>query len=243
MLPLVLLAGSAQAAPRILVDEGHGQRFLLAGEGELQLSALAEHLRATGAKVKAGPGPITERGLRRVDGVLIAGAFSGFDPEERDALLRWVEGGGRLAVALHVPGPVVPLLGELGVITSNGVVREVGAAVLDGRDIDFTVRPSGDHPVMDGVSSIAFFGSFALLPEGEGTVVVATTGDGAWVDLNGNRQRDPLDATQRFAVVVAGQRGEGSFLVFADDAVFQNRFLTAHNERLAVNLAAWLTGK
>jgi hypothetical protein len=41
-------------------------------------------------------------------------------------------------------------------------------------------------------------------------------------------------------VIVAGELGAGRFVVFGDDAIFQNKFLDEQNRRLAKNLARWL---
>ena len=53
-------------------------------------------------------------------------------------------------------------------------------------------------------------------------------------------QLGATDAVQAFTVVAAGELGQGAFIVFADDAIFQNRFLTGDNVTLARNLAGWL---
>jgi hypothetical protein len=59
--------------------------------------------------------------------------------------------------------------------------------------------------------------------------------------LNRNSKFDESDIRQNFAVVVAGGIGSGEFLIFGDDAIFQNRFLTGNNAQLARNLVSWLT--
>jgi len=41
-------------------------------------------------------------------------------------------------------------------------------------------------------------------------------------------------------VAVAGRSGKGRFVVFGDDAIFQNKFLTGDNLVLGRNLASWL---
>ena len=69
--------------------------------------------------------------------------------------------------------------------------------------------------------------------------IIASSSASAWVDLNGNKQFDPQDAQQAFAVAVAGKYGKGEFVVFGDDAVFQNQFLQGGNLLLATNLAEW----
>ena len=45
---------------------------------------------------------------------------------------------------------------------------------------------------------------------------------------------------QSFPLVLSGKKGTGRFVVFGDDAIFQNRFMDDHNTRLAQNLSAWL---
>ena len=50
------------------------------------------------------------------------------------------------------------------------------------------------------------------------------------------------DAVQSFAVAIAGQSGSGRFVVFGDDAIFQNRFFKGNNQVLGRNLARWLSG-
>jgi hypothetical protein len=45
---------------------------------------------------------------------------------------------------------------------------------------------------------------------------------------------------QAFGVVIAGRSGRGGFVIFGDDALFQNKFLVEGNAALAKNLAKWL---
>jgi hypothetical protein len=71
----------------------------------------------------------------------------------------------------------------------------------------------------------------------------ALTSASAWIYLNGNRRFDQGDARQSFAVAVAGQPGKGRFVVFGDDAVFENKFLAGDNLTLGRNLAAWLAAR
>ena len=73
--------------------------------------------------------------------------------------------------------------------------------------------------------------------------IIAATSEDAWVDLDGNRKLSAADAVQSFGVVVAGTLGKGQFLVFGDDAIFQNKFLDDDNRRLANNLAEWFGAK
>ena len=64
----------------MLFDEGHGQRFLAGGTGDLQLSGLADLLRAEGGSRSARPGSGSTRGPSQgVGAVIISGAFAPLD--------------------------------------------------------------------------------------------------------------------------------------------------------------------
>ena len=41
-------------------------------------------------------------------------------------------------------------------------------------------------------------------------------------------------------VVIAGTFGKGKYVIFGDDAIFQNKFLDQENMPLGKNLAAWM---
>lgn len=70
--------------------------------------------------------------------------------------------------------------------------------------------------------------------------IIASTSPRGWIDFNGDNKLSNGDVVQAFGVVVSGETGAGRFVVFADDAIFQNRFLDASNRQLARNLARWL---
>ena len=69
--------------------------------------------------------------------------------------------------------------------------------------------------------------------------IVASTSSKGWVDLNGDKKLSKGDVVQAFGVVAVGESGAGRFVVFGDDAIFQNRFLDESNRQLAINLARW----
>jgi hypothetical protein len=58
--------------------------------------------------------------------------------------------------------------------------------------------------------------------------------------MDGDMKLSKGDIVQSFGVVVQGTHGAGRFVVFGDDAIFQNKFLDASNKQLARNLARWL---
>jgi hypothetical protein len=112
--------------------------------------------------------------------------------------------------------------------------------VIGGDPINFRVTALSPHALTRKVDSLAVFGAWALMNENADAVIIARTGRTAWVDLNGNNQLDAGDAVQAFGIAVAGHAGEGQFVVFGDDAIFQNEFLTGDNAVLAKNLGCWL---
>jgi len=234
-----LLVLPADAAPRVWVDEAHGQAFKTGQRGELHLSGLAEVFQEAGWQLEAGRKRLTPELLQGRDGLIISGPFQALAPQEIDAVRGFIEQGGRVAIMLHIGPPLAGLLQSLGIVHSNGVIQE-RQDMIGGEAINFRASITGNHPVTNGLDGFALYGSWALLAEGENTQVLATSSSESWVDLNGNRQLDASDAQQAFAVLVYGAIGKGAFLVFADDAIFQNRFLQGDNLVLAHNLADWM---
>ena len=234
--------GAAPDGPVVLFDEGHGQRFLVGGKGSLDLSDFASVVRASGGKVRAEKGALTPATLKGVQALVISGAFETFKPAEVEAIAGFVEQGGQLAVMIHVEPPQADLLHRFAVSVSNGVIREQ-AGVLGGDPLNFAVTRLKRHPLTRGIASFTMYGVWALLPTARSAEAIAETGPQAWVDLNGNGKLDPGDSVQSFAVAVAGRQGKGRFVVFGDDALFQNMFLAGENRHLAKNLAEWLAGK
>ncbi|HKJ05647.1 MAG TPA: DUF4350 domain-containing protein [Geopsychrobacteraceae bacterium] len=231
------------AAPRVLFDQSHGQAFTIEKEGELQLSRLAEQFRSQGWQVSSTTNPLTRQTLADVDALIISGAFKPLSEAELNAVGRFLLNGGRMAVMLHIAPPLVPLLGKLGVASANGVVREGETTlILDGEALNFRVNKLEKHPLTSGLTEFSLYGGWPLLPTAEHARTIARTSPTAWVDLNKDRILSPRDAVREFGVVIAGTVGKGEFAVFADDAIFQNRFLQGENKRLADNLGRWLQG-
>lgn len=250
MFPLMLLIGmfcaasscfGSESLPLILIDEAHNQRFLIEKTGDLQLSALADILKKEGAQVTSGKTELSAESLKNVSGLVISGAFNKLKPEEVTAITKFVSNGGRLAVMLHVAFPVDELLHQLGVDFSNNVLHE-SKNVLKGKDLNFTVKNIvSDNPLFKGISQFSAYGVWALNPSPP-AVTIASTSPEAWIDLNGDGKISKGDAIGSFSVVVTGNKEAGQFVVFGDDAIFQNSFLDQENTQLAKNLGAWLIG-
>lgn len=233
-------AVAGESDVQILFDQGHNQRFLIEEKGVLHLSDFAEIARKRGALVTSTTKALDDAALKNVTALVISGPFASLQPEEIEAVVRFIERGGRLAAMLHIGPPLSALLARLDVYHSNGVLHE-RSNVID-TDINFRITGLPGSPLFSGITHFSAYGCWALDP-GKAVTPLAQSSTEAWVDLNGDKVLSQGDAVGAFAVAVSGNLGSGSFIVFGDDAIFQNRFLDEYNGRLADNLAGWLTGR
>lgn len=234
---IVSAAHSAMAAnpPVVLFDQAHGEPFVPHKEAPLNLTKLGDLFLENGFDIRIGRDSFSADTLQGIDAVVISGAFKPLSPHEIDTLSEFIRKGGRLAVMLHIAPPLSGLLARLGIVHSNGVVHEQGAAVIGNESLNFHVAPQSGDPLFAGVPHFAVYGSWALDAEAP-AVLAARTGRESWVDLNRNQTRDAGDPAQAFGIVALGTLGEGNFVVFADDALFQDRYLESGNLTLARNL-------
>jgi len=232
------LSFAAETAPIVVFDQGHGQRFTADDPGELQLSKLADTLRSSRITITTVTAPLSDDTLKGAAGLVISGAFKPLQPEEVEAVARFVQNGGRLAIMLHIAPPLSNLLTRLDVDYSTSVLHERKNAI--DKDLNFHVTDLSASPLFSGIKSFSAYGVWALRP-GTSSVALARTSPEAWIDLNGDQILSKEDAVGAFAVIVTGPLGKGDFLVFGDDAIFQNRFLDDDNRKLAINLGTWLT--
>lgn len=239
---LLTVAGvrAAEEGPRILFDQGHGQRFIIEDKGELQLSKLAGILRGRGAQVSSAKMTLNEDVLKSVTALVISGPFESLRPDEIDVVTGFVERGGRLALMLHIGQPLSGLLLRFDLDHSNAVLHERNN-VIDASN-NFRVNDLSPSPLFDGISQFSLYGAWALDP-GKNGVSIARTSTDAWADLDGDKVLSKGDAVGSFSVVVSGVLGAGEFVVFGDDAIFQNRYMDENNTKLAGNLAGWLMGQ
>lgn len=229
----------AVAAPVILIDQSHDQRFLADKEGDLHLSSFAGILREEGFIVRISTAPISDESLAGVDVVVISGAFRTIETGAVDAILRFLKGGGRLSVMLHIGPPFSDLLHRLDVDFSNLVLNEQ-ENIIEGNAKNFQVKSLTTHPVFAGLNHFSLYGGWALMNTASTARIIASTSPKAWVDMNGDGKLSDGDIIDSFGLVVAGESGAGRFIVFGDDAIFQNKFLDKSNRLLARNLAGWL---
>lgn len=229
----------AHGAPVLLFDQAHDQRFLMEQEGPLHLSRFAAVLKAEGFEVKAGTAPLTEQALTGVNVLVISGPFSALAPAETEAVMAFLARGGRLAVMLHIPSPVADLVHRLDVDFTNYVLSEQ-ENVIEGDQRNFQIKNLVPHPLFGAIDHFSLYGGWALMSSGSSARVIALTSPKGWVDLNGDKKLSTGDVVQAFGVVADGTSGAGRFVVFGDDAIFQNKFLDQQNLQLAHNLANWL---
>lgn len=229
---------TAAASPVVLFDQAHTQQFLIGKQGPLDLSEFAKLFLKQGAEIRTGTTLISENSLADVDALLVSGAFTPFVDSEIEAIIAFLERGGKVALMTHIPSPYMSLAMRLGVSVSNGVVLEQ-ENIVDSNGQDFMVKDFTAHPLTNGIENFTVYGGWALLERNETVVSIARTSPGAWVDLNKNGELNERDAMQAFSVILAGKVGQGDFVVFGDDAIFQNRFLKDGNYTLAKNLAVW----
>lgn len=238
LMTLLLSVNSLIASGKktVLFDEHHGQLFKTEKTGELQLSGLAAIFKKEKWTVKTCNSEITDELLKEVDALVITGAFKPVTQTEIEAIVRFIKKGGSLSIMLHIGPPFANLLHALNVSISNSVIHEI-TNVIKNKDLDFNATNLIKHPLTNKLEHISVFGGWALMSTGVNAKVIALTSSHAWIDLNGNGK---ADAQQAFGVVVAGTMGSGQFVVFGDDAIFQNHFLQEYNYSLGENLAKWL---
>lgn len=233
-------ATASESKPTILFDQGHNQRFLIEGKGDLDLSKLSEHMQAKGFNVNSTKGKLSDETFKNISGLVISGPFEALKSEEVDAVVRYVGNGGRLALMLHIGSPLSSLIAALDADHSNVVLHE--RKNLIDVDTNFRVTNLSVSPLFDGVTQFSTYGCWALEP-GKNAVPIAMTSPESWADLDGDKKLSKGDVIGVFNVIVSGKYKEGNFLIFGDDAIFQNRYLDENNKKLASNLADWMKGK
>ena len=239
---VLLAAGPTLGASVVLFDQGHKQQFLVEKEGTLDLSLFAGLFVEQGALVKTSESPLSKAGLDGIDVLVISGAFAPISEGEAAVIMDFLRQGGKVAMMTHIPSPYLKILPQLGISVSNGVVREQ-ENIIGSNPTDFQVKDLTPHFLTSRIDTFSIFGGWALLARNDEVHSIARTSSRAWVDLNKNDVLNEKDAMQAFSMVLAGQVGKGTFVMFGDDAIFQNQFLIEENLILARNLVTWFCGE
>jgi len=230
---------TAAAGQVVLFDQGHGQRFFVEKGGALDLSRFADLFAEKGIVVKTTTRQLSSDSLNSVDILVISGPFSPVIQSEIDAVMDFLEQGGKLVVMAHIHQPFFALFERLGVGISKGPVYEQ-ENIIGTNPKDFRVEGIGEHPITKDVRSFNVYGGWGIISLSDDVKAIAATGQKAWIDLDRNGRLSKRDAMQSFPVLLVGSVSRGRFAVFGDDAIFQNGFLVGNNLQLARNLVNWL---
>lgn len=225
--------------PVVLFDQGHGQVFLIERQGDLDLSSFANLFKEAGFDVRSGQSKITSDLLSDVNSLIISGPFRPFTDSEIVEIKKFIERGGSVAVLIHVAPIIKDLLNQLGLAFTPGSINET-EGIVGAQGKNFLVRKLERHPLFYGLKDFSVYGAWGLVSKSHNNIIIATTSTNAWIDSNGNNRFDSNDISGEFGIVVVGNYGKGKFVVFGDDALFQNRFLKERNLQLSKNLIRWL---
>ncbi|HEY4706768.1 MAG TPA: DUF4350 domain-containing protein [Thermodesulfobacteriota bacterium] len=232
-----------KAAAHTVFDFSHAEIFSPVANGELDYTSFHEMIKASGATTAVNTETVTSKRLSGVKTYVIAGPAMSFTEQEGTALKNFVKNGGNLLILAHISPPVAPLTNMFGILISNFVVAEQNNTI-EGRSQDFLVTKFSEHPVTTGIEKIAVYGTWGLMTEpktGSAAVIVASTSEKAFADLNRNRALSEGEPVQEFGIIAVGGLGKGKVVVVADDAPFTNKFLgQADNRKLASNIIGWL---
>lgn len=223
---------------KVLFDQGHGQHAFIDRQGPGDLSEFARLLQDQGLQAVASNAPLSNESLAGCTAVVISAPLAPLTNPELASLGKFMQQGGQLCLLLKVAAPASPLLQSLGLAASNNTINELNHLPEESPS-NFEVSHLLPHPLTRDLRHFRLHGALAL-DTAEEANVIAKTGPQAWIDLNGNGQRDRQDAQQPFNVVVGGQYGRGRFVVFGGETLFHNQLLSGENRRLAENLANWL---
>ena len=226
-------------AGRVMFDTSHRVIFSPESEEKLGLKNFLQMFRHKGHAVKTGNAVLSHEGLKDTDCLVLPGPMRPYSKKEIEAMESFVRDGGSLVVLIHIAPPLARLSERFGIIVSNAVIAE-SENRIGGKPQDFIVKRFASHPLGRGLSGASFYGSWALLPEGE-SVSIADTSPSSWADLNRNRKRDPDEPAMSFSVYAAAEAGKGRIAVIADDAPLANAFIgEADNGKMAENLIDWV---
>lgn len=224
---------------RVVFDLSHGEVFTPTEAGPLNYSIFYNTFKEQGWDVGISKERISAKALKGVKTYVIAGPMKEVDDAEIEALHIFVKKGGRLIVLLHISTPAAQLCESFGILVTNFVIAEPQDNI-EGASQDFYVTRFVKHPVTDGLSKVAVYGSWGLMSGDHSAKIIARTSDKAWADTNRNRSQEPDEPVQEFGIIGVSEVGKGKVVIVADDAPFANKFInTVDNGRLAENIIGW----
>jgi len=229
--------------PRCLFDTAHWSA--MAADTNAWSMNLAWRLAGSCDVVDFTSGKITPDALTGT-ALLVSGNPYGelHSADEREAIRRFVEGGGAFLFYMNnVKAP--SLVGGVNALLSNFGIHFDGTLIASPEPawpgaestVYWTQTFNRDHPV--GRESSSYFvssgGSLTLTPP---AVSVAETGAGTWRDSNGNLKADVGEVKGPFCIIAASEYGQGRVVVIADDD-FKERC----NWQVQALIVRWLLGE
>ena len=237
---LVLSFAASANAGNVYFDVSHRVIFQPDSDKKLGLKRFVSLFEKNGDNVHIKAPKFNAPKEARPDVLILPGSMTPYSGHEINKIEKFVKEGGSLLVLLHIAPPLARVTEVFGIVLSNAVISET-ENLIDGQSQDFYAKHISPHPVTEGVSSVAVYGTWGLLPEKEARVVAAT-GDNAFPDFNRNRVRDKDEPRVKVGVVAISEYGKGKVVVVADDAPLANAFLDmGDNLKLAKNIVSWLT--
>jgi hypothetical protein len=239
-LSFICYGSEEQSKGAVLFDEGHGQKFFINDIGPFGISHFAAVFSAHGFTTETNSAPLDHQILKDRKILVISGPFAPYSAEEISAIQKFLSEGGHLCLMLHIAPPVNGLLHQLGINLASGVVYE-NENVLQENPLNFKATNLSPHPLTDTIELINFYGAWGFRSPLKNPDVLARTSSHAWIDLNRNGRVEPGMELYLYGLIIAGRIGKGHFVVFSDDAIFQNKFLKNENFILAENLVQWFS--
>ena len=235
---------------RVLFDLSHASNLEVD-----DLNPLRDRLAARGVRLETfddTDGSLAER-LRGATALVVVAPTTAYTPDERSAIVDFVDDGGRLLLAADPTRPVPPEESEEGVLdfasilfpasavpAINSLANAFGVVYFDDyvynlvdnqgnyRSVKFT-RFDGEHELTDGLQTVVFFASHSLRSNGRSLV----SGD--------DNTRSPMRRGET-GLTTAALAADGRALALGDISFLTSPYhVVADNDRFLSNIADWLS--
>lgn len=199
--------------------------------------------------------------------VVIAGPSHNLFARELTALDTYLRGGGSLLVMADpiVESGLEDQVKAWGITLGKDVIVDQQIQLFAGPQVGIepVVLNYGSHPVTEKmrgqITTFYLARSLAAAQSGEGTVDLASTGDGSWAETDIDRfvkdsvvgldekdRKGPIAIAmaRTFAQEGAEKKREGRLIVVGDSDFSRNRYITsAANGDFLLNMVSWLVGE
>lgn len=200
--------------------------------------------------------PFTPETFARVNILIIPESQFGYRDSEIEAIKEFVAQGGALFVGSRMwLGEAETKWGTKRLVEAFGSTFFANGRIYDKKNchkwmysrpyipIVFAV---GDHPIVQGVQSLYYQGTYVGVPEGA-TVVLQSSAD-SWFDyFTGGHfagRKDKDEPSGPFPVMIAFTYGQGRVVIAGDASFMTNDWMTELDaQQLALNIVDWLAGK